>query len=43
VGKSVVRLGLVALALLAAPASAQSVQAGIEAWQQRDYAKALAI
>lgn len=34
---------IVAAMVAAAPASAQSVKAGIEAWQQADYAKAVAI
>lgn len=39
-----VRRAIAAMSLIAAvPAAAQSVQAGIEAWQRRDYAQALGI
>src|SRR4051794_275704 len=36
-------IALVALAMLNSPVSAQSVKAGIDAWQKGDYANAVAI
>jgi TPR repeat protein len=43
IGRNSISGALAAVLILAAPAHAQSVKAGIEAWQRSDYARAVAI